>query len=121
PDEKLKRRSAIAALALAAACPFSTIYVATILTETPTIFFAVAMCLTATLAFRELDQKRAVLWWLATGIISGLAVLFRPDSGLFAAAIGITLVATTLKSSRNAQESRPAKAFLFRFSRAAFF
>lgn len=120
PDKKLKRRSAIAALALAAACPFSTIYVATILTETPTIFFALAMCLTATLAFRELDQKRAVLWWLATGIISGLAVLFRPDSGLFAAAIGITLVATTLKSSREAQESRPTKTFLFRFARAAF-
>jgi hypothetical protein len=120
PEEKLKRRSAIAALALAAACPFSTIYVATILTETPTIFFAVAMCLTATLAFRAIDQKRAVLWWAATGIVSGVAVLFRPDSGLFAAAIGITLVATTLKREPAAQEPRPAKKILFRFSRAAF-
>lgn len=119
PEEKLKRRSAIAALALAAACPFSTIYVATILTETPTIFFAVAMCLTATLAFRAIDQKRAVLWWVATGIISGIAVLFRPDSGLFAAAIGITLVATTLKRESAVREP-PAKKILFRFSRAAF-
>ena len=50
PDEKRKRRSSIAALALAALCPFTTIYVATILTETPTMFLAVAMCLTATLA-----------------------------------------------------------------------
>jgi hypothetical protein len=120
PEEKLKRRSAIAALALAAACPFSTIYVGTILTETPTIFFAVAMCLTATLAFRAIDQKRAVMWWVATGIISGIAVLFRPDSGLFAAAIGITLVATTLKREPAAQEPPPAKKILFRFSRAAF-
>jgi 4-amino-4-deoxy-L-arabinose transferase-like glycosyltransferase len=120
PDEKLKRRSALAALALAAACPFSTIYVATILTETPTIFFAVAMCLTATFAFRELDQKRAALWWLATGIICGVAVLFRPDSGLFAAAIGITLVATTLKGSEQSQELQPAKNLLFKFSRASF-
>lgn len=120
PDEKLKRRSAIAALALAAACPFSTIYVATILTETPTIFCAVAMCLTATFAFRELDQKRAALWWLATGIISGVAVLFRPDSGLFAAAIGITLVATTLKGSPQSQQPRPARNFLLKFSRASF-
>jgi 4-amino-4-deoxy-L-arabinose transferase-like glycosyltransferase len=120
PDEKLKRRSAIAALALAAACPFSTIYVATILTETPTIFFAVAMCLTATFAFRAIDQRRAVLWWLATGIISGLAVLFRPDSGLFAAAIGITLVATTLMRSVDAPEPRPRKEFLLGFSRASF-
>src|SRR6185436_18289697 len=88
-------------------------------TETPTIFFAVAMCLTATLAFRAIDQKRAAMWWVATGIISGIAVLFRPDSGLFAAAIGITLVATTLKREP-AQEPAPAKKFLFRFSRAAF-
>src|SRR6266498_3900838 len=42
PDEKRKRRTSIAALALAAVCPFTTIYVATILTETLTIFFAVA-------------------------------------------------------------------------------
>jgi Dolichyl-phosphate-mannose-protein mannosyltransferase len=119
PEEKLKRRSAIAALALAAACPFSTIYVATILTETPTIFFAVAMCLTATLAFQAGHQWRAVLWWLATGLISGLAVLFRPDSGLFAAAIGITLVATTLKRPRNAESAPQEKRILFRFARTS--
>ncbi|MEP6742154.1 MAG: glycosyltransferase family 39 protein [bacterium] len=121
PDEKLKRRSAIAALALAAACPFSTIYVATILTETPTIFFALAMCLTATLAFQALDQKRAVLWWIATGIVSGLAVLFRPDSGLFAAAIGITLVATTLKRGSSTPAPARKREFLSRFSRASYF
>ncbi len=119
PDEKLKRRSAIAALALAAACPFSTIYVATILTETPTIFFAVAMCLTATLAFRAIDQKRAVLFWVATGIISGIAVLFRPDSGLFAAAIGSTLVVTTSIRSGDPAGTLPGKKLLPRFSRAA--
>jgi hypothetical protein len=119
PDEKLKRRSAIAALALGAACPFSTIYVATILTEIPTIFFAVAMCLTATLAFQDSNQRRAVLWWLATGMLSGLAVLFRPDSGLFAAAIGITLVVTTLKRSRNAEGAPQEKEILFRFARAS--
>ena len=120
PDEKLKRRSAIAALALAAVCPFSTIYVATILTETPTIFFAIAMCVTATLAFQARDQRRAILWWIATGIISGLAVLFRPDSGLFAAAIGVTLVATTLLGSSHARDTRPWKDILFRFARASF-
>src|SRR6266849_4968128 len=120
PDEKLKRRSAIAALALAAACPFSTIYVATILTETPSIFFAMAMCVTATLAFQARDQRRAALWWIATGVISGVAVLFRPDSGLFAAAIGVTLVATTLIRSSQERESRPRKDFLLRFARASF-
>ena len=121
PEEKLKRRSALAALVLAAACPFTTIYVATILTETPTNLFAVAMCLTATHAFRAVNQRRAVLWWLATGIISGLAVLFRPDSGLFAAATGITLVVTTLKRSSDPAGTPQENKFLFRFSRAAFF
>ena len=53
PDEKRKRATAIAALALAAVCPFTTIYAVTILTEVPTNFFVVAMCLAATLAFRN--------------------------------------------------------------------
>src|SRR2546429_6075834 len=53
PDETRKRATAIAALALAAVCPFTTIYAVTILTEVPTNFFVVAMCLAATLAFRS--------------------------------------------------------------------
>src|SRR5262245_58605356 len=44
PDEK-KRASAIAALTLAAICPFTTIYAATILTEVPTNFLVMAMFL----------------------------------------------------------------------------
>jgi hypothetical protein len=96
PDEYQRRAVALAALAFAAVCPFSTIYTATILTETITIFLVLAMCLMATLAFRSATTKRSLLFWTLTGIISGLAVLFRPDSGLFAAAIGITLVGQTL-------------------------
>src|SRR6185436_7515557 len=99
PDEKFKRRSSIAALALAAVCPFTTIYVATILTETPTMFLAVAMCLTATLALKATRNGRVLLLWVTTGLLCGLAVLFRPDSGLFALAIGITLVVTVLSRS----------------------
>src|ERR1044072_771668 len=52
--------AAIIALALAAVCPFIAIYVATILTEVPTNFLAVAMVLTATFAFKG---KRPILWW----------------------------------------------------------
>src|SRR5882672_2854847 len=52
PDEKRKRLTAIAALALAAVCPFTTIYAATILTEVPTTFLVMAMFLAATPAFR---------------------------------------------------------------------
>ncbi|MDX6404332.1 MAG: hypothetical protein QOH70_1787 [Blastocatellia bacterium] len=104
PDEKRKRMTAIAALSLAAVCPFTTIYAATILTEVPTTFLMLAMFLSATFAFRngftegpEEDRrglKRALLWWIAAGVCGGLAVLFRPDSGLFTLAVGLTLVIT---------------------------
>ena len=92
-EEERKHRAALIALALAAVCPFTAIYVATILTEVPTNFLAVAMVLTATFAFKATVRKRALVWWIVTGLIAGLAVLFRPDAGLFAAAIGSTLIA----------------------------
>lgn len=120
PDERFKRRSSIAALALAALCPFTTIYVATILTETATTFLAVAMCLTATLALKATRQGRALLLWAATGVLAGVAVLFRPDSGLFALAIGITLVVTTLLRSSDVKLSRKREDVLYRFSRASY-
>jgi len=106
-DEKRKRSTAIAALALAAVCPFTTIYAATILTEVPTTFLVMAMFLAATFAFRSgfttgdtegpgenISIRRALLWWLVAGLCGGLAVLFRPDSGLFTLAVGLTLVIT---------------------------
>src|SRR5712691_2558394 len=106
PDEDRKRSAAIAALALAAVCPFTAIYSATVLTEVPTMLLAVAMCVAAALAFRKTfttedteeaqkhqgSLKPALKWWLIAGLLGGAAVLVRPDSGLFVAAIGITLV-----------------------------
>ncbi|MGH9969387.1 MAG: glycosyltransferase family 39 protein [Pyrinomonadaceae bacterium] len=119
PDEKLKPCSSIAAFALAALCPFTTIYVATILTETPTVFLAVAMCLSATLAFKATKHGTILSLWTATGLIAGFAVLFRPDNGLFAAAVGITLVATALAHSGD-EEVGKSEEILFRISRASF-
>jgi hypothetical protein len=120
PDDARKRRSSVAALALAAACPFTTIYVATILTETFTSFFAVAMCLTATLALRAATQRKALLLWLATGLLTGVAVLFRPDSGLFALAIGLTLVIRTLARPSEIKLSKKREEFLYRTARASY-
>ena len=97
-----KQRAAMIALALAAVCPFTAIYVATILTEVPTNFLAVAMVLTTTFAFQATLRKRAITWWIVTGLIAGIAVLFRPDSGLFAAAIGLTLMLSSLRRFREA-------------------
>ena len=120
PDQKLKRRTSIAALALAAVCPFTTIYVATILTETPTTFLAVAMCLTATLGFKATKQRASLLLWIATGLLAGIAVLFRPDSGLFALAIGVTLVVTMLLRPSDVKLTRKGDEMLYRFSRASY-
>ena len=94
-DEERKHRAATVAFALAAVCPFTAIYVATILTEVWASFLAVATVLTATYAFKSATQRRALAWWIGSGLIAGLAVLFRPDSGLFAAAIGGTLMIAT--------------------------
>jgi len=105
PNEKRKRVAAIAALALAAVCPFTTIYVATILTEIPTIFLMLGICLLATFGFNASSFKRSLWWWSATGLIAGIAVFFRPDSGLFACAVGLTLVITTLFRSKKVIES----------------
>lgn len=95
-----KHRAAVIAFALVAVCPFTAIYVATILTEVPTNFLAVAMVLTATFALKATTRKRAITCWLVTGLIAGLAVLFRPDSGLFAAAVGLTLMLPALSTFR---------------------
>jgi hypothetical protein len=120
PDERRKRRTAIAALALAAVCPFTTIYVATLLTEIPTMFLAVAMCVTATLALQAPGGRRTLWLWLATGALAGLAVLFRPDSGLFACAIGITLVVATLARPSGLQLDRKHDEKLYRLAHTSY-
>src|SRR5215470_7185895 len=79
PDEKRKRVTALAALALAAVCPFTTIYTATILTEVLSNFLLVALLLAATFAFRgtsttedreEIKNKKwagPLFWWCVAG------------------------------------------------------
>ncbi len=112
PDPKRKRKSSIAALALAAVCPFTAIYVGTILTETLSSFFALATCAAATRAFRSNTRKELVSRWVLTGVLAAMAVNFRPDSGLFAAAIGFTLVITTFvgrKATIEVEQQRARK------------
>jgi len=95
-DDERKKRNAFLTFFLAALCPFVAIYAATLLTETLTTFLMAAMTLTTTLAFKSSRTKRSLLWWVLTGFLAGVAVLVRPDSGLFAAAIGLTLVVSEL-------------------------
>lgn len=102
-EEERKHRAALLAFALAAICPFTAIYVATILTEVLTNFLAVGMVLAATFAFKSTTRKRVLVWWFISGLTAGLAVLFRPDSGLFAAAIGGTLMLSSLIGKRGSR------------------
>ncbi len=95
-DQERKRRRAMWAFLLAALCPFIVIYTATILTETLTTFLMGAMTLTATLGFKASRKGKAFLWWSMTGLLAGIAVFVRPDNGLFAAGIGVTLVISGL-------------------------
>jgi hypothetical protein len=120
PYEKRKRRTSIWALALAAICPFTTIYVATILTETITMFLVVAMCLTTTLALQSKKPGKALALWIATGLIAGTAVLFRPDSGLFALAIGLTLVIAVLGRASDVKLSNWRLEAVYRSARASY-
>jgi hypothetical protein len=106
PDSEWRLTAAIAALALAAACPFSAIFVATILTETPTIFLSLALLLVTTGALTAATRRRAYLLWVIAGLVAGIAVTFRPDSGLFAAAVGLTMVLTTLFAPAATSEKR---------------
>src|SRR5689334_3041109 len=68
-DPARKRRAAYAAFVLAAVCPFTTIYVATILTEVPTSLLAVLLCLLTTLALKSTNNRRSFLFWVLAGLV----------------------------------------------------
>ncbi|HEY6805851.1 MAG TPA: glycosyltransferase family 39 protein [Pyrinomonadaceae bacterium] len=114
-DPRKKHTAAISAMVLAALCPFTAIYVATILTEVPTSFLAVTLSLLATLAFKSTRRGKQIVLWLLAGLTAGLAVFFRPDSGLFAAAVGLTILLSALSSIK--ERGR----FVNRFSKAVMF
>lgn len=87
-ERNKRRRLLLIALAMAMCCPFPAIYVGTILTETCTTLLATACAVFASLA---LKVKKSAACWVLAGTAGGLATLFRPDSGLFVAAVGFTL------------------------------
>lgn len=100
-DERHRKKAARFAFFLAALCPFTAIYAATILTETLTTFLFVATALAATLALKKKGNKSKIGWWILAGLLTGFAVLLRPDSGLLALGIGLTLVITKLFERRS--------------------
>jgi predicted acyltransferase len=95
-DERRKRKAAFWTFVLAALCPFIVVYSGLIMTETLTTFLMASMTLMASLALKSERWTRTIVFWAATGIISGVAVMVRPDTGLFAAGIGLTLIVSEL-------------------------
>ena len=74
------RRAAMAALWLAALCPFTANYVAMPLTETPSIFcVALGLC-----AFAAVLERPHWGWMLALAFAWSYAALLRPDGALLA-------------------------------------
>ena len=93
------RRVAIAALWLAALCPFTANYTAVVLTETQVTFLtALGLLLVleayiGTLAVGQTSNDGMVLSpWLLAGIIGGFGALVRPETPLLLAASGIGLI-----------------------------
>lgn len=99
---KERRRAGLLALALAVLCPFPAIYVATILTETNATLLATACVLAATLGIRSAGAKKSAAWWMLAGLAGGALTMFRPDGGMFVAAVGATLVLVGLRRARPA-------------------
>jgi hypothetical protein len=88
-DMERRQRAALAALALAAVCPFVAIYVTTILTETLACALGMGMLLCASIALRDGGPRRL---WALTGVLGGMMTMVRPESGLYVAAAGLALV-----------------------------
>lgn len=105
-ERNKRRRLLLIALAMAVCCPFPAIYVATILTETCTTLLATACALFASLALKSESRKKSAACCVMAGIAGGLATLFRPDSGLFVAAVGFTLALVGLSRVVRRRRSR---------------
>jgi len=97
-----RRRATFIALTLASTCPFVAIYVTTILTEICTTFFLALLALAATLALKSENRWGSAAWWIASGLFGGMATMFRPDSGIFVIAAGVTLIIVGLHRSLKA-------------------
>ena len=91
-SRRRRRTATVWTFLLAAFCPFTINYASVLLTEVLTIFLMVAMMLTATYGIKAERFSRSIMWWALTGLIAGAVVEVRPDSGLFALAVGVTLV-----------------------------
>lgn len=113
-----RRRAAIAALWLAALCPFDANYTAAVLAETLAIFLtsvAILVLLATELGsgadVARTDERRFDLGlnpWLLAGIIVGFGTLVRPEAPLLLFAAGAVLTAKWRRPANWARLTRTA-------------
>lgn len=109
-----RRRAMLIALALAATCPFTAVYVTTVLTEVWATALVVAVALVSTLALTNERRSKAAGLWLAAGLLGGAATMTRPDCSLFVGGTGLVLIAAGIsrglhKSSSGRGERQPGR------------
>ncbi|MEP6850370.1 MAG: phospholipid carrier-dependent glycosyltransferase [Acidobacteriota bacterium] len=90
-NKRRRRRAAFLSFVLCAFCPFIITFSSVVLTETLTMFFMTAAALAATYGLRSAGRI-SYFWWATAGVIVSLSVYLRPDSGLFALGLGLTLL-----------------------------
>jgi hypothetical protein len=93
-------RAALCGFFLAAVCPFTIVYSGTMLTET-WAFFCGTLCATAGVWALKAEGS-GLPRWLAAGLAGGLGCMFRPDLGLYLAALGALLLWRWLNESCSA-------------------
>lgn len=91
-----RRRAMLIALALAAACPFTAIYVTTILTESWATLLVTAFALIVTLGLKSERPGKSAMLWLVAGLLGGVATMFRPDCALFLVGAGVMVLGAGL-------------------------
>src|SRR5215471_3771885 len=108
-----RRRAMLMALALASVCPFTAIYVSTILTESWAMLLVTSFVLVATHAFRSEGYRNPIQLWLIAGVSGGLATMFRPDCAIFVGGAGLLLLGNgLLKSIRKRRVERSTRVLI---------
>jgi Dolichyl-phosphate-mannose-protein mannosyltransferase len=93
-----RRRVAVAALWLAALCPFTANYTAAVLTETLVTFLTAVAIIVLLEAMPDVSARIAPglppgMRWFVAGIIAGFGAVVRPETPLILGAAGIALAA----------------------------
>jgi dolichyl-phosphate-mannose-protein mannosyltransferase len=98
-----RRRVALAALWLAALCPFTANYTAVVLTET-LITFLTALAILLLIEAQAADAANAPAFgrgalspWFLGGVVAGFGTLVRPETPLLLGAMALVLIAKWLR------------------------